>query len=76
MGRQLYGDPDFTFDIFLCEICKIRFWRFKWKKIKIIIQKKRIITTENEVLIFFPASEVCGCLNKFINDFENYLQTY
>jgi len=37
---------------------------------------ERIITTENEVLIFFPASEVCGCLNKFINDFENYLQTY
>lgn len=37
---------------------------------------ERITTTENEILIFFPASELCGCLDKFIYDFENYLQTY
>ncbi len=34
---------------------------------------ERIIVSQKEIRIFFPASEVCGCLNNFLCDFENYI---
>lgn len=34
---------------------------------------ERIIVSQKEIRIFFPASEVCGCLDNFISDFENYI---
>ena len=37
---------------------------------------ERIIASKAEIQVFFPASEVCGSVKKFIQEFENYLQTY
>ena len=36
---------------------------------------ERIIVSQKELRIFFPASEVCGCLNNFIYELENYINT-
>ncbi len=34
---------------------------------------ERIIVSQKEIRIFFPASEVCGSLDAFLRDFENYI---
>ena len=34
---------------------------------------ERIIVSQREIRIFFPASEVCGCLDSFLREFENQI---
>ena len=54
------------------DICKFIVNYFNEQGISI----ERLISSKNEIQLFFPASEFCGSVRRCVEEFESYLQTY